>query len=504
MLGRTLGGRYYVTQHLGGGGFGQTFLAVDHQLPGQPFCVVKQLQPQSSNSLVLQTAKRLFDVEAEVLHRLGSRHDQIPQLFAHFEEKQDFYLVQEFIEGTSLSKEILPGQPWSERRVIDLLKDILEVLSFAHWENVIHRDVKPENLIRRKQDSKIVLIDFGAVKEIIAQTTFPQGGTNRSIVIGTPGYMPSEQAAGRPKRSSDIYAVGIVGIQALTGLLPQQLPEDPDTGEILWRDRVQVSPEFAAVLDKMVRSHFNERYSSAQEALQALDNLPSSTLPPTVPSVQVQNLLATTRSPLSSPSLSNRSVGWNFWLQFVMANYLGFVVDTIGAIVIVLIVFAAIYSFDPRFASGLSENESALQTSKVVIESGSVLGVGTALFQWFVLRKRVPGIILWIPVSILTSTLVGVAEMQNAINIWSAAIFGATSGTARWAVIKEKTPRAIWLVPWFAIALVAEQLLEVSSTEINAQTDPWWAVWLSTSGWVWLSAPIYGGIMTWILRCRSN
>src|ERR671933_63504 len=165
MLGKTLSGRYKIVKHLGGGGFGQTYIAEDLQLPGNPLCVVKQLKPKATEQLALQIARRLFDREAQVLYQLGN-HDQIPRLLAHFEEEQEFYLVQEFIEGHELRQEMPIGVHLSETQVIAILQDILKVLEFVHQQDVIHRDIKPSNLIRRKRDGKIFLIDFGAVKQL--------------------------------------------------------------------------------------------------------------------------------------------------------------------------------------------------------------------------------------------------------------------------------------------------------------------------------------------------
>jgi serine/threonine protein kinase len=228
MLGKTLSCRYKIVKHLGGGGFGQAFLAEDLQLPGNPLCVVKQLKPQFTDPVALQIARRLFDSEAQVLYRLGN-HDQIPRLLAHFDQEQEFYLVQEFIEGDELKQELPVGKPLPEIQVIALLQEILKILEFVHQQDVIHRDIKPTNLIRRKQDGKIVLIDFGAVKQVSAQTTQLNGHTSLTIAIGSPGYMPNEQLAGKPQLCSDIYAVGMLGIQALTGLPPTQLLADPKT-----------------------------------------------------------------------------------------------------------------------------------------------------------------------------------------------------------------------------------------------------------------------------------
>lgn len=270
-----LSGRYQIISELGRGGFGKTYLAEDRQLPGNPRCVVKQLKPLNKDPLLLKTARRLFDTEAEVLYKLGN-HDQIPRLFAHFEENQEFYLVQEYIEGHSLSEELAPERHFDEPEVVELLQGILEVLEFVHKQGVIHRDIKPSNLIRRKSDNKIVLIDFGAVKQISTQTVTSPGHTAMTIAIGSPGYVANEQLAGHPRFSSDIYAVGMIGIQALTGLFPKQL-QDPKTSEIIWREKVKVSPGLAYVLDKMVRYDFRDRYDSASSVIADLKNLSSYT-----------------------------------------------------------------------------------------------------------------------------------------------------------------------------------------------------------------------------------
>ncbi len=266
MIGTILRGRYAILKQLGSGGFGETYIAEDRDLPGSPKCVVKRLKPQSQDPFVLQTAKRLFDTEAAVLYQLGS-NDQIPRLMAHFEENQQFYLVQEFVEGQDLSQELLPGARWSEAQVLAFLRDTLGILEFVHKQNVIHRDIKPANIIRRLSDNRLELIDFGAVKEIRSLVTTVQAQSGSSVAIGTPGYMPGEQAVGKPRFSSDIYALGMTAVQALTGVPPEQLKEDITTGEISWRSHAQVSEATAKVIDKMVRSHFRDRYQTVSEVL---------------------------------------------------------------------------------------------------------------------------------------------------------------------------------------------------------------------------------------------
>ncbi|MTJ12673.1 tetratricopeptide repeat protein [Anabaena sp. UHCC 0187] len=276
MLGNTLVGRYQITNYLGGGGFGETYVANDTQLPGSPQCVVKKLKPQSTDILHLEIARRLFDTEAQVLYKLGI-HDRIPQLLAYFEENAEFYLVQELIVGNDLSQELKPGIIFTQDQVICLLQEILEILDFVHQQKVIHRDVNPRNILRREQDHKLILIDFGAVKQITTKLVNSLDITKSTVAIGTPGYTPGEQAQGTPKFSSDIYALGIIAIQALTGLSPEQLDKDPENNEIIWQNYATVSPEFAQFLNQMVCYDFRQRYASATIALQALENLNKNT-----------------------------------------------------------------------------------------------------------------------------------------------------------------------------------------------------------------------------------
>lgn len=279
MIGRLLDQRYQVVEILGQGGFGHTYIAQDTRRPGNPTCVVKQLKPATSDTEFLRTARRLFNNEAETLEKLG-KHDQIPQLLAYFELDEEFFLVQEYIPGHPLSKEITPGTRWETERVIQLLAEVLPILEFVHNNGVIHRDIKPDNIIRRSSDNKLVLVDFGAVKQVKMPSLMTQElQNNETVAIGTPGYMPSEQGQGRPRPSSDIYALGMIAIQALTGLNPTQLPEDPTTGEILWQHYAQTSQQLTAILSKMVRHYFKYRFQTANDALQAINTIANTNTP---------------------------------------------------------------------------------------------------------------------------------------------------------------------------------------------------------------------------------
>lgn len=263
-----LGNRYSIVENLAKGGFGQTYIAEDKGRPGFPRCVVKQLMPESSHPRLLETAQRLFLTEAETLEKLG-RHEYIPRLLAYFQEGDDFYLVQEFVNGETLTNEIEVGKPWSEKDIVAMLEAILNILTFIHKNGVIHRDIKPDNIIRRYADKALVLVDFGTVKQFQNQLAV-QGQAAPTVAIGTPGYMPTEQGRGNPRQNSDIYALGMVCIQAATGLNLSQLQEDPHTGELIWHHWARLSQPLSAILGKMVYYHFKDRYQSAPKVLEAL------------------------------------------------------------------------------------------------------------------------------------------------------------------------------------------------------------------------------------------
>ncbi len=280
-----LAGHYQIVQYLSCGGFGQTFLARDCHLPGSPLCVVKQLQPKVSDPEMLKISRHLFEREAQVLYQL-SGHDQVPRLLAHFQQENEFYLVQEFIAGEPLDRELTVGRKLDESATISLLHSILQVLAFVHAQSVIHRDIKPANLIRRSKDNKMVLIDFGAVKEVATRTISFHKQTSMNVAIGSPGYMPSEQQALRPYFSSDIYAVGMVAIQALSGRKPQDILESSPDGEVscaLLGSDTPISPELAKVLDRMVRYDYRLRYENATLALEAIKPLIDRTNLPSTP-----------------------------------------------------------------------------------------------------------------------------------------------------------------------------------------------------------------------------
>lgn len=265
--------RYQVLGILGKGGFGATFATSDTSLPGKPVCVVKQLRPSSDDPNIFRMAKELFEREAQTLGKVGV-HPQVPRLLDYFEENQQFYLVQEYVKGHNLHQEIKKKGPLTEAGVKQFLSELLPILKYIHSQKVIHRDIKPANLIRRQTDQKLVLIDFGAVKNQVNSVVATRNSEQTAFTafaVGTAGFAPPEQMAMRPVYASDIYAVGVTCVYLLSGKSPKDMGIDPETGELTWESWVEISDSFADVLKKMLEVSVRYRYKSAQEVLDALE-----------------------------------------------------------------------------------------------------------------------------------------------------------------------------------------------------------------------------------------
>ena len=353
---KLLNNRYQVIQVLGAGGFGETFLAEDTYMPSRRRCVIKQLKPISNDPQTYQIIQKRFEREAATLEYLGEANDQIPKLFAYFSENGLFYLVQEWVHGQTLTNVIQSQGQLQENTVREILLSLLSVLDYVHSKGIIHRDIKPDNIILREIDNKPVLIDFGAVKETIRTTINAAGHPTQSLVIGTPGFMPSEQAIGRPVYATDIYSLGLTAIYLLTGKYPQELETHPHTGQILWQDYAGgVSPQLAMVLTQAIEPRTSDRYTTAAKMLYALKSEAF-----TVP--QVNNTVATIRltppKAISSPSqnpvikTANNSRIWQTPTMIIG----GFVVGIIGAV--------AISSINrPQTTNSIATNSNITSTS---------------------------------------------------------------------------------------------------------------------------------------------
>ncbi len=274
--------RYQLLRELGTGGFGETFLAEDTHHPKRPRCVVKKLVPPKD--LPVETALTLFEREARVLAAIGEGSGgRVPKLYADFEEAGNFYLVQEFIDGETLSAHIRANGPMDEPAALRLLLELLATLEYVHGRDLIHRDIKPANIVLRSTDGSPRLIDYGCVKECLkGETTI----VTASVVVQSEGYTPLEQINGDIGFASDLYALGRTVIFALAGKNPK-LMKDRRTLEFAWRSHAPgVGDDLAAILDKATRETFAERYLSAKEfrsAVEAIHPTVVSPVPKAVP-----------------------------------------------------------------------------------------------------------------------------------------------------------------------------------------------------------------------------
>ena len=275
-----LSNRYSVLNVLGDGGFGQTFLVEDTQMPSNRKCVLKQLKPVHSGAELRQLVQDRFQREAAILELLGEQHDQIPSLYAYFSEAEEFYLVQEWIDGVTVAEKVQREGKQSEQSVKAMISQLLDVLAYIHSKGIVHRDIKPDNIILRSHDHQPVLIDFGAVKETMNTIVHSQAHSTRSIVVGTPGYMPPEQLSGRPVYASDIYSLGMTAVYMLTAKVPQELLNDPASGQLLWHEHApHISSAFAAFIDDAIHTSIKDRFSTIQQMKTALQLVITSTDP---------------------------------------------------------------------------------------------------------------------------------------------------------------------------------------------------------------------------------
>jgi serine/threonine protein kinase len=280
--GLQLKGLYEAIALIGQGGMGRTFRGIDLGRLGQP-CAIKQFLPQFQNqqsrTKLMQKAIALFESEAAQLKELGS-HSQIPELIAYFEEDGCLYLVQELIEGENLYNELQTKGLFNETQIYQLLDEMLPVLQFIHDRQVIHRDIKPDNVIRKKLITNyelgitnyeptvpsLVLVDFGAAKSFVSNTANRTG-----TLIGSAEYVAPEQARGKAVLQSDLYSLGVTCIHLLTGISPFDLYDDV-RDRWIWQDKLttSISTHLAGILDRLLEKAIANRYSSASEVIDAL------------------------------------------------------------------------------------------------------------------------------------------------------------------------------------------------------------------------------------------
>ncbi|MBE9229461.1 protein kinase [Phormidium sp. LEGE 05292] len=254
--------QYQVLQTLGQGGMGTTYLAWVPQIPGKKAGGLLVLKEMNADMAEIAKAQELFEREARTLKNLN--HPGIPQFYDFFVEAGKKYLAMELIHGQDLEKRVYNTGPVLPNQAIDWMIQTCKVLDYIHEQDppLIHRDIKPANLLVRSRDNQIVVLDFGAVKEI---------GTPLGTRIGAEGFSAPEQDRGQPVTQSDIYAVGATLIFLLTGESPRKYYQQQGRIYYFSLENVPtITPKVRRVIEKATQPHLRERYQSAQELAIAL------------------------------------------------------------------------------------------------------------------------------------------------------------------------------------------------------------------------------------------
>jgi serine/threonine protein kinase, bacterial len=255
--------RYQIDRALGRGGFGQAYLAINLNRYNEP-CVLKEFAPDIEPQY-WKKAKELFERECSQLYRLN--HDQIPRfreiLKTKFDRELYVFLVQDYVRGLDYHTIIQKYGLLNEGQAICFLQQILPVLSYIHNNNLIHRDISPDNIICRISDQKPVLIDFGLVKEV--STKYTQIATP----AGKPGFAPPEQMSGHAvSPSCDLYALGATVLYLLTGRYSADFYTHR-SGE--WNlDGINISIGLKQILIKMLSHRPIDRYQTVAEVSRAI------------------------------------------------------------------------------------------------------------------------------------------------------------------------------------------------------------------------------------------
>lgn len=283
-VGQTLDKRYRLISYLGQGGFGRAYQAeAIHRF--DEYCVLKEFAPQVQGTAELVKAKELFHREAGALHKL--KHPQLPGFWELFQVDLDagngcLFFVQDYIEGQTYFDLLKSGMRLNEAEIVQFLRQMLAVLTYIHSQGVIHRDISPDNIIRRTSDNLPVLIDFGGVKQIAvtAVSKFSQIGV--STCLGKKGYAPEEQLRkGEVFVNSDLYSLAVTALVLYTGKEPQHL-YDSYQGKWRWEQEIKLSSQLKSVLQKMLSHQPSDRFPTAEAVLQALPS-PQSNYQPTQP-----------------------------------------------------------------------------------------------------------------------------------------------------------------------------------------------------------------------------
>ncbi|HEV8482698.1 MAG TPA: protein kinase [Blastocatellia bacterium] len=270
MSGRVIG-NYRIADYIGSGGFGSVFKAEDVNTPGR-IVAIKELHKKHTRNAVI---KQRFFQEAVAMARLD--HPNLPRLFTFGEDNGSYYLVMEFISGTLLTDEIRESGGLKAPAATAIISQVLDGVSYAHENGIIHRDLKPDNLMLTNGDAlRVKVLDFGIARMV--------GGENLTMTgegFGTPAYMSPERITGegRVDHRTDIYSLGIILVQMLTGKPPfESRATDPAAYWFEMRklhesqDLPPLSPlgvpvGLEAIIRRAAAKRIEDRYQTAREML---------------------------------------------------------------------------------------------------------------------------------------------------------------------------------------------------------------------------------------------
>jgi serine/threonine protein kinase len=264
--------QYRVLRELGNGNFARTCLVENIRHPEAGRAVLKLLKPNQPNRRLQALAKTLFDQEVQILKELEP-YKSTPSLLAEFDRDGKIGLVQTFVEGISVQDTFRRSLFWDELQLVGFLTATLSTLGLLHKAGFVHRDLNPAHWIQPVDDSSLMLIDFNGAQKLrplealgLEVSLDREPDITTAFVIGTSGYMAPEQMQGHADVRSDLYALGLIAIQGVTGRSPSQFGRNIQ-GEICWQPLTPLRIELIDILTHLVRYRPQDRYSSAAEAL---------------------------------------------------------------------------------------------------------------------------------------------------------------------------------------------------------------------------------------------
>ena len=260
-VGTTVNSCYLIISYLGGEKNIDSYLVKDIQESGYPLFYLRLLRPENKNVRELEKIKEALEQEIPLLNKVYEKQEAL-KILQSFIWEDYVCLIQEYVEGYNISQLINRKSSLSEEHTIDILIDSLVALKICHKHKVIHGNIQPLSLFKKRGTGKVILQNFGEIN------CFANNFLNSNL-----GYTPPEQIAGRITNASDIYALGMTAIHCLTGTVPQRLNISNQTGSILWEENVKVNPDLAKIINKMVCLERKKRYSSAERVLKDIKKL---------------------------------------------------------------------------------------------------------------------------------------------------------------------------------------------------------------------------------------